>query len=812
MVSLLRRLLLAAGCIAFYSLVAVSFHANPSSAGCLVSSVVVLAFGFFVLSRNRRATVNRWFFLFSSTVSLFLLTAYLLHVAVVVGIERVKLAVWLTRNGLLLIPPALAFFTYHFVGRKYRSLRILAWMALFSMLPFVVMNLLGLYVTEYRNVGQTFVPGNRLYLYRLSAIATIFWVFVPALVIFVECFRSESRSRRPQYYMFLSGFCIASFPALLGYLPAFNRPWYPSLMTLLWPLFPLALGIAVIRFSLFDIKVVLRRTLPYAVGTALIGVLYGLSLAALRLVGASLNVAPHGGSLVMLLLLVGLAFQPLLEGLQKGLDWLFFRREAELDTFLSQAAEHYRSAKSHTALARMVVEDVRRELSLEGAVMLLGQGTASVVVASPDALEEGLLSLDVTCCGGAQGVILGGEGDEAVPTQQCSETVSALSSAGMKLAVAFIAGNMNCVLACKQKLSHLSFSARDVKFVDAVVGQAGTAFMRMAAEEEAHTAHRLTDALFQSMTNAVALVDSTGTVVSCNPAFESVLDASSGDSVEGCGLPDDLGARAAEMPVEVEVKGCVLLASAKKLAEEEGGPATLLVLTDVTELRSLQEADSRRAALAQLGATISSINHEVGNILSPVGVHLRRARQRCKEEELATSLDIVLARVEMLESLSRELRDFYRDPAISLKRVVLRSVVESVLNDMSASFGAAWVPPDTEGLGLEILADPQKLKQVLANLLMNAWDAMGEKKEWTLVAEERSGKVLICLKDNGEGIAKELQPRLFQPFVTTKKGKGTGLGLPIARRIVEAHGAEISLEGEPGRGATVKLLWPSAEE
>jgi len=88
---------------------------------------------------------------------------------------------------------------------------------------------------------------------------------------------------------------------------------------------------------------------------------------------------------------------------------------------------------------------------------------------------------------------------------------------------------------------------------------------------------------------------------------------------------------------------------------------------------------------------------------------------------------------------------------------------------------------------------------------------MGEEgeKHWAIRANAQGGKIKLAIEDSGNGIAPKLVRHVFAPFFTTKKDRGTGLGLPIARRIVEAHSAEINLESLPGQGTTVTLLWPS---
>jgi len=112
-----------------------------------------------------------------------------------------------------------------------------------------------------------------------------------------------------------------------------------------------------------------------------------------------------------------------------------------------------------------------------------------------------------------------------------------------------------------------------------------------------------------------------------------------------------------------------------------------------------------------------------------------------------------------------------------------------------------------------VLADRVQIQQVVINLLRNAVDAMHGAKPAELrvkVALESPGFTVVSVSDTGSGISDEVQGRLFEPFLTTKK-EGMGVGLSICRTIVEAHGGAIRGENNPGGGATFSFTLPLAE-
>jgi signal transduction histidine kinase len=109
-----------------------------------------------------------------------------------------------------------------------------------------------------------------------------------------------------------------------------------------------------------------------------------------------------------------------------------------------------------------------------------------------------------------------------------------------------------------------------------------------------------------------------------------------------------------------------------------------------------------------------------------------------------------------------------------------------------------------------ITVDPNKIKQVIINLVMNAVHAMqGQGRIVLRTLLSPDGMLELQVKDNGPGIAPELQKQVFAPFFTTKtEGEGTGLGLYICQNIINGHGGSISLESQPGEGTTFRIRLP----
>jgi signal transduction histidine kinase len=102
------------------------------------------------------------------------------------------------------------------------------------------------------------------------------------------------------------------------------------------------------------------------------------------------------------------------------------------------------------------------------------------------------------------------------------------------------------------------------------------------------------------------------------------------------------------------------------------------------------------------------------------------------------------------------------------------------------------------------------VQQIIVNLVLNAIDACDKGGTVSLGAAKRDGAVALEVSDDGQGIPPELQTQVFDPFFTTKKrGQGTGLGLWVVAQLVRAQSAQIDLDSKPGRGTTVRVVWPA---
>lgn len=229
--------------------------------------------------------------------------------------------------------------------------------------------------------------------------------------------------------------------------------------------------------------------------------------------------------------------------------------------------------------------------------------------------------------------------------------------------------------------------------------------------------------------------------------------------------------------------------------------------------REMETGMERAAQLAALGDVAAGLSHEIKNPLAGIRAALGAIKRDVDlppgekteiVEEMISEVDRVTRTVDSLLSLARP-RSLVRTKA-DLGRLVLRAATlleaRARAKDVALSVDVA---PDLPTLQL----DTDLVIQVVVNLVSNALDAVrggGSVRVSVEAFPERDG-AMIAVADDGEGIPEAKKPRLFEPFFTTKRG-GTGLGLPLCLRIVQQHGGTITVESEPGMGATFIVLLP----
>jgi PAS domain S-box-containing protein len=224
------------------------------------------------------------------------------------------------------------------------------------------------------------------------------------------------------------------------------------------------------------------------------------------------------------------------------------------------------------------------------------------------------------------------------------------------------------------------------------------------------------------------------------------------------------------------------------------------------ELEQQLLASGRLVAVGELTASMA---HEFNN---PLGIVLGFAQGLLSSMDPTDSkyhhVEIIAEEAKRCERLVQELLEFGRPKSSDFTPTDIEQLIQKTLDLVQprATKSSVETAAEIEGRMPLIHADPQQLQQVLLNLSLNAVDAMPKGGTLTIGARiNASSQMTITVADTGIGIDADLLPRIFQPFFTSKKRRGLGLGLPICDRIVKSHGGRIEVESEPGRGTIFRI-------
>lgn len=258
----------------------------------------------------------------------------------------------------------------------------------------------------------------------------------------------------------------------------------------------------------------------------------------------------------------------------------------------------------------------------------------------------------------------------------------------------------------------------------------------------------------------------------------------------------------------------VLLLRGTRLPQVSGGGG-VVVFDDVTNLLQAQR-------IAAWGEVARRLAHEIKNPLTPIQLSAERVQHKLagrlsKEDAqiLKRSTDTIVNQVEALKKMVNEFSEYARAPELEFHLLDLNALVREVLALYEASSAVVSdVPQPHIDLALAsdlpaVRGDSARLRQVIHNLLQNALDTLAGTLDPAIMVRTEivPEGVRFSVSDNGGGFPEQVKARVFEPYVTTKT-KGTGLGLPIVKKIVEEHSGTIKIENIRPRGARIAITLP----
>lgn len=249
----------------------------------------------------------------------------------------------------------------------------------------------------------------------------------------------------------------------------------------------------------------------------------------------------------------------------------------------------------------------------------------------------------------------------------------------------------------------------------------------------------------------------------------------------------------------------LLLRGTRLSSFEETG--YVVVFDDITHLLQAE----RQAAWGEVARRLA---HEIKNPLTPIQLSAERLQYKLSDKLseddaklLQRATQTIVSQVAAMKKMVMEFADYARAPAVQLISLDMHQLLNEVLGLYEAN--SSPIALQLQAAHSRINGDATRLRQVIHNLLHNAHDALKNvtNPQITLITENVSNTIKLSVLDNGSGFPENLVARVFEPYMTTKD-KGTGLGLPIVKKIVEEHGGSIKIENRMTGGTCVSISFP----
>ncbi len=236
--------------------------------------------------------------------------------------------------------------------------------------------------------------------------------------------------------------------------------------------------------------------------------------------------------------------------------------------------------------------------------------------------------------------------------------------------------------------------------------------------------------------------------------------------------------------------------------------------------KEIDRSENEIDRLAFIGTLAEGLAHEIRNPLSTININLQLLKEDWEQPETEREqtsherVQCLLNEIDHLEEILNHFLQFARGLDLQLEDLDINSFLDEFLDVLEPEL-------DRENIELErsfeqgiplVSIDRNKFRQCLVNIIKNAREAMadrqdGELRVWTRTSED--GSIRITIRDNGEGIPGENLENVFEVYFSTRQG-GTGLGLPIARRIIEEHDGTIDVRSDGEEGTCVEISLPPA--
>jgi len=656
---------------------------------------------------------------------------------------------------------------------------------------------------------------------------------------------TEAPIERRRLTWLIGGLAIGMFPFVAVYVPLYvfgvTHPLL-ELTVLPFVLIPICFGYAAVGFRLWDVEIILKRALAYSVTVlAVLGVYVGADRLIRMLIDPEIAVA--GAFLATLL--VAMAFAPLRDRIQDGLDRLYYRERYRSRRGILDFARELNAELDLGQVVALLVQRVRKMVAVGRIAVLLRQdgGARLRLVATDGSMTDGprlskaFSKFLAAALANREFLYIDDMLNLLEEFPQDRDLIAAEDLAYFLPLI--VKGEVLGLLALGRTMSGDYLSSADLKVLQMLTSHAALAVDNALLYRQAHARaqefERLKDYnenIVQSIKVGVMVIDTDGRVRSWNRSMERTHGTPANEAIRkhvGDLFPASFSSALQQALDRVE-EGSESIASAYRvalrsrdgvdrtvnisvapLAGERGRKPTVVIVDDVTDQTELETQLRQADRLASIGLLAAGVAHEVNTPLTGISSYVQMMQRKMPESDPRRPiLEKIEKQTFRASNIVNSLLNFSRQQASEMQAVDINDVVDETLALAELPLSKRKVRVDTElGESLPLVwGDSGKLQQVLMNLVLNARDSMPNGGDLTIRTARQNGEVVLEVADTGTGIPKEQIHKIYDPFFSTKgTGKGTGLGLSVTYGIVQEHRGTITVRSE-ATGTVFRVALP----
>lgn len=821
--------------------------------------LLIAGIGIFVLLRNPTNIINKRFCVFAQAVAVWIFFIYFLLQTTDPAFATFRLR--LVFCAAVFIPSSFFSFSTVFPDRAERSIDR------YYSISFFVISILLVLFSSHIVESVSFV--ERFPQAKYSPLFPIFWLYFITCMAYSlyilyrksVCFYGIKRLQ-VQYLYF--GVAMSVF---LGIITNFVMPilglWQAEVFVPLVAVpIPITVAYAIAKYHLMDISVVIKRSTVYAALSVILSIIYftvGLVMSRILPVSEYKETVTNVVSLMVMVLTFVIARESIQHFIENNFfhtryshpkilsgSMMMFSSIHDLNRLLHFAIQYLYDSVGIQKIGILIKDEKTKDYHLKAAINLVSEDTLCFL--NHDAVVTWLLEKRTVLSKEQLNRFTHSELDQVLEKTMASMDIDSCVPV-------FQENNLLGIILLGRKVSKSVFTQEDIQMFLAFSGQLAMAAHNARLYSRLDEAKTYRDNILQSLKCGVIAVDIHEEVTLINSEAKIILGlestGSNGTMLSALNkdthhllrhtLKNNVDYRDIETFIERDEKKVPCSVTITQLKTEAGEKlGALIILTDLTELKLLQTEKQHADRLAYLGTLASNIAHEIKNPLVAINTYFQLLPYKKDDVEFHTNFrEIALKEIGRINRIIEDMLNLAKPSNSVIRSIDPHGCILDTINLLkhTAENKGAEITATLEEQRCQLIADEDKIRQVLINIMQNSLDALPENgciqvstqiidtvSEFRKMAKinsesifftfdpsqsEQTGKPYFVIKvsDNGMGVPKGKIAHIFEPFFTNKD-KGTGLGLAVVYRIIKDHKGCIYMESEEGRGTDFYVILP----